>query len=353
MITPGSEQVRATIERDGLLADLEAIGATVLANACGPCIGQWQRDDIARRARTRSSPRSTATSRPATTATRTRSRSSARRRPSSAWRSTGGSTSTSCRPSSTAAAARATTLPAARASTRASRGSLAPAERSRRGRGRRCAPTPSGSSCSSRSRPGTARTSPGCACCSRPRASARPTTSRPRDRGCATAATSRTSRGNLFLGAINAFARRAGLGVDARDGSVVPLPDLAQAYKAGRHRLGRGRRRELRRGLVARARGDGAALHGRARRPRAVVRPHPRGEPEEAGRARRSTFADPADYEQVRADDLVDIVGLADARARAARSRSCCTTPTARPTRSPPTTRCRTSTSSGSARARR
>jgi aconitate hydratase len=47
MITPGSEQVRATIERDGYLADLEAIGATVLANACGPCIGQWHRDDIA------------------------------------------------------------------------------------------------------------------------------------------------------------------------------------------------------------------------------------------------------------------------------------------------------------------
>ncbi|HZU74846.1 MAG TPA: aconitate hydratase [Acidimicrobiales bacterium] len=46
LITPGSERVRATIERDGLLADLEAIGATVLANACGPCIGQWQRDDI-------------------------------------------------------------------------------------------------------------------------------------------------------------------------------------------------------------------------------------------------------------------------------------------------------------------
>jgi aconitate hydratase len=45
LITPGSEQVRATIERDGLLGDLEAIGATVLANACGPCIGQWKRDD--------------------------------------------------------------------------------------------------------------------------------------------------------------------------------------------------------------------------------------------------------------------------------------------------------------------
>jgi aconitate hydratase len=43
LITPGSEQVRATIERDGLLADLEAVGGTVLANACGPCIGQWSR----------------------------------------------------------------------------------------------------------------------------------------------------------------------------------------------------------------------------------------------------------------------------------------------------------------------
>jgi aconitate hydratase len=46
LITPGSEQIRATIERDGLLADLEAIGGTVLANACGPCIGQWDRTDL-------------------------------------------------------------------------------------------------------------------------------------------------------------------------------------------------------------------------------------------------------------------------------------------------------------------
>ena len=46
MVTPGSEQTRATIERDGYLKDLEDIGATVLANACGPCIGQWKRDDI-------------------------------------------------------------------------------------------------------------------------------------------------------------------------------------------------------------------------------------------------------------------------------------------------------------------
>ncbi len=46
LVTPGSEQVRATIERDGLLADLEAIGGTVLANACGPCIGQWGRNEV-------------------------------------------------------------------------------------------------------------------------------------------------------------------------------------------------------------------------------------------------------------------------------------------------------------------
>ena len=43
LVTPGSEQIRATIVRDGLLADFESLGATVLANACGPCIGQWDR----------------------------------------------------------------------------------------------------------------------------------------------------------------------------------------------------------------------------------------------------------------------------------------------------------------------
>jgi len=43
LVTPGSDQVRATIERDGQMQALEDIGATVLANACGPCIGQWRR----------------------------------------------------------------------------------------------------------------------------------------------------------------------------------------------------------------------------------------------------------------------------------------------------------------------
>jgi len=45
-ISPGSAQVRATVERDGLLEPLRKIGGVVLANACGPCIGQWQRQDF-------------------------------------------------------------------------------------------------------------------------------------------------------------------------------------------------------------------------------------------------------------------------------------------------------------------
>ena len=44
-ITPGSEQVRYTIERDGFIDTFEAVGASVFANACGPCIGQWSRSD--------------------------------------------------------------------------------------------------------------------------------------------------------------------------------------------------------------------------------------------------------------------------------------------------------------------
>lgn len=45
-VTPGSEQIRATIERDGIAQTLREFGGTVLANACGPCIGQWDRKDI-------------------------------------------------------------------------------------------------------------------------------------------------------------------------------------------------------------------------------------------------------------------------------------------------------------------
>ena len=48
LVTPGSEQIRATIERDGQMGSLRSVGATVLANACGPCIGQWSRPELER-----------------------------------------------------------------------------------------------------------------------------------------------------------------------------------------------------------------------------------------------------------------------------------------------------------------
>ena len=44
LVTPGSELIRRTIKRDGYIRDLESVGAVVMANACGPCIGQWRRD---------------------------------------------------------------------------------------------------------------------------------------------------------------------------------------------------------------------------------------------------------------------------------------------------------------------
>ncbi len=50
IINPGSEQVRYTAERDGVLGEFESVGAVIMANACGPCIGQWKRDmDVADR----------------------------------------------------------------------------------------------------------------------------------------------------------------------------------------------------------------------------------------------------------------------------------------------------------------
>jgi aconitate hydratase len=47
LITPGSERIYQTIKRDGIMATFEKMGGTVLANACGPCIGQWKRSDVA------------------------------------------------------------------------------------------------------------------------------------------------------------------------------------------------------------------------------------------------------------------------------------------------------------------
>ncbi|HEX2499806.1 MAG TPA: aconitate hydratase [Methylomirabilota bacterium] len=46
LVTPGSERIHQTIKRDGIMATFEEMGGTVLANACGPCIGQWKRSDV-------------------------------------------------------------------------------------------------------------------------------------------------------------------------------------------------------------------------------------------------------------------------------------------------------------------
>jgi aconitate hydratase len=46
LVSPGSTQIQNTITRDGQMKTFEAVGAVVLANACGPCIGQWKRDDV-------------------------------------------------------------------------------------------------------------------------------------------------------------------------------------------------------------------------------------------------------------------------------------------------------------------
>ena len=66
--------------------------------------------------------------------------------------------------------------------------------------------------------------------------------------------------GNLFAGAINAFTGEAGDGKDPLDGETRTFPEIAKHLHEAGVALGRGRRRELRRGLVARARGDGAPL---------------------------------------------------------------------------------------------
>ena len=46
LVTPGSERIYETIKADGILQEFESVGAVVLANACGPCIGQWKREDV-------------------------------------------------------------------------------------------------------------------------------------------------------------------------------------------------------------------------------------------------------------------------------------------------------------------
>jgi len=118
--------------------------------------------------------------------------------------------------------------------------------------------------------------------------------------------------GNLFIGVNNAFALDPpGSGVDVRDGSIVPLPDLAKAYKEagifwvaiGDENYGEGSSREH-------AAMEPRYMNGRAVIVRSFARIH------EANLKKQGvlalTFANPDDYERIRHDDTIDIVGLAD-----------------------------------------
>ena len=321
MITPGSEQVRATIERDGLLADLEAIGATVLANACGPCIGQWQRDDIVKgevntivnsfnrnfparndgNAATLSfigSPETvvalalggrldfdfTRTSSPRPTAPRCGSRLR---------------TPTTCR--------RRASIPGNRVSSRRRPIPTAVAVIVRPDSERLELLQPF-APWDGRDLTGLRVLLKAVGKCTTDHIS--PAGPWLRYRGHLT-----NISGNLFIGVNNAFTPgETGKGVDARDGSVVSLPDLAKAYReagiewiaVGDENYGEGSSREH------------AAMEPRLQGCRAVVA-RSFARIAEANLKKQGilplTFTDLSDYDKVRADDVVNIEGVVGARA--------------------------------------
>jgi aconitate hydratase len=174
MVTPGSDQIQATIERDGQMKIMQDAGAVVLANACGPCIGQWKREDIQQGERN-----SILTS---------YNRNFRRRNDGNAETlafigspelvialAFGGRLSFRTRASRAASAATSSRRPTAAASRW------------------RWIPRATACSCSSAFGPGRAPICRAWWCCSRRRERRPPITSRPRVRGCASAATSTTS----------------------------------------------------------------------------------------------------------------------------------------------------------------
>jgi aconitate hydratase len=304
MITPGSEQVRATIERDGLLGDLEAIGATVLANACGPCIGQWQREGV-------SGERNTIVT------------SFNRNFPA---RNDGNKDTLAfiASPETVVAMALSGRLDGGFTSEfEAPVADDLPANGFVAGESGYQAPAEDGGAVTIAVRAGSERLEllvpfpawdgtdlgrlrvlvKAAGKCTTDHIS--PAGPWLRYRGHLTNISQ-----NLFLGAVNAFApSEPGLGVDALDGSVLPLPDLARAYKergvewiaVGDENYGEGSSREH-------AAMEPRYMGGRAVLVRSFARIH------EANLKKQGvlplTFADPADYEKVRADDVVDVCGL-------------------------------------------
>jgi aconitate hydratase len=318
LITPGSEQVRATIERDGLLADLEAIRATVLANACGPCIGQWQRNDIEKGETN-------------TIASSFNRNSPARNDGNAATLSFIGS------PETVTAMALTGRLDVdfvrqpvvapdgTEVMLEAPSADELPAKGFDPGESGFVPPAADPSSVEVVVKPGSERLEllepfpawdgtdftglqvlmKAVGKCTTDHIS--PAGPWLRYRGHLT-----NISGNLFIGVNNAFALQpAGSGVDVRDGSVKPLPDLAKAYKdagiwwvaIGDENYGEGSSREH-------AAMEPRYMNGRAVIVRSFARIH------EANLKKQGvlalTFADSDDYERVRVDDTIDIVGLAD-----------------------------------------
>jgi aconitate hydratase len=317
LITPGSEQVRATIERDGLLADLEAIGASVLANACGPCIGQWKRDDIEMGDRN--------------TIVTSYNRNFPRR-------NDGNSETLAFIGSPETVVGMALTgrldVDFVHEGVPGPDGSLVhleppvadelPDKGFDAGDSGSQPPAADPSTVDVVVQPGSGRLEllePFAAWDGRDltglrvllKATGKCTTDHIspagpwlRFRGHLTNISQ-----NLFTGVHNAFAEGAGNGVDVRDGSVKPLPDLARQYKEagidwvaiGDDNYGEGSSREH-------AAMEPRYMGGRAIIARSFARIH------EANLKKQGvlalTFVDPADYDKFRADDEIDIVGLAD-----------------------------------------
>jgi aconitate hydratase len=318
LITPGSEQVRATIARDGLLADLEAIGATVLANACGPCIGQWQRDDIQKGDRN-------------TIVSSFNRNFPARNDGNAATLSFIGS------PETVTAMALTGRLDVdfvrepvvgpdgTKVQLTAPSADELPAKGFDPGESGFQPPATDPSSVEVVVKPGSDRLEllepfpawdgtdftgmqvlmKAVGKCTTDHIS--PAGPWLKYRGHLT-----NISGNLFIGVNNAFALDVpGSGVDVRDGSIVPLPQLAKAYKeagiwwvaVGDENYGEGSSREH-------AAMEPRYMNGRAVIVRSFARIH------EANLKKQGvlalTFANSDDYERIRADDTIDIVGLAD-----------------------------------------
>ena len=347
MITPGSEQVRATIERDGSARHvrgrrchrarqrLRAVHRAVVASGRGRTTTS-----------TRSSPATTATSRSATTGRPTRSRSSPRPRRSSRspWPGTLDfdpiARHAHQRRRRRGVAARAGRPGAARRRVHAGRQHLRrSARRQRRAIEVKVAPH-LGPPPAARAVRGVGRRATTSTCPILLKAKGKCTTDHISMAGPWLKYRGHLENisGNLFLGAVNAFTDAVGRGQGPARRRDPLVPRHRQALPRGRPVVGRRRRRELGRGLLTGARRHGAPLPWRQGDHRPQLRPHPRGQPQEAGRPRADLRRPGHLRPDRRGRPHLDRRARRTWR-RASRWTASSPSPTARPSSSRPTTR--------------